>query len=181
MRFFIYVGIVSVTLVHWSNVPVFAALCTPRRGEGWDMMLLSSTRCKPVSIHTVVTGATGTATDIYLLILPLPIILALNMAWRKKIGLILVFMAGILWVLVMLASRPDSWPIRSAIIASSCALYFRVILLKGKDISWDSAKVVICVWVPINSKSHWKKMVKASTNFTQVRRNLHGHYGLLRA
>lgn len=95
-RVAIYIGIALVTLVHWSNVPVYGILCTPRRGENWDMVLLSSKRCSAASTHTVVTGAIGTALDIYMLILPLPIIAELNLAPRRKLGLALVFMAGIL-------------------------------------------------------------------------------------
>lgn len=95
-RVTVYVGIALVTFVHWSNVPVYGILCIPHRGEKWDMVLLSSKRCSAASTHTVITGAIGTALDIYMLILPLPIIAELNLAPRRKLGLVLVFMAGIL-------------------------------------------------------------------------------------
>ena len=95
-RVMVYVGIALVTFVHWSNVPIYGILCIPHRGEKWDMVLLSSKRCSAASTHTVITGAIGTALDIYILILPLPIIAELNLAPRRKLGLVLVFMAGIL-------------------------------------------------------------------------------------
>lgn len=95
-RVAVYIGIALVTLVHWSNVPIYGILCTPRKGERWDMALLSSKRCSVASTQTVVTGAIGTALEIYMLILPLPIIAELNLAPRRKLGLVLVFMAGIL-------------------------------------------------------------------------------------
>ncbi|KAI9792568.1 MAG: hypothetical protein M1816_002088 [Peltula sp. TS41687] len=125
----IYIGIVLVTLVHWSNVPVYVALCTPRAGESWDLALLQG-RCGHSATHTLVAGTLGTAIDIYILILPLPIIFGLNLPFKRRVGLALIFLVGII-----------------AIAASAIALYYRVVMFHGQDISWNGAKAVICVFV----------------------------------
>ncbi|MCJ1344609.1 hypothetical protein MMC31_002812 [Peltigera leucophlebia] len=161
-RVAVYIGITLVTLVHWSNVPVYGILCTPRRDETWDMVLLSSKRCSAASTHTVVTGAIGTALDIYLLLLPLPIIAELNLAPRRKLGVALVFMAGVF-----------------AIIASACALYFRVVMWKGHDISWNAGKGVLCVFVETyvgiivgcapGVVALWKTGISKSNPFSSIR------------
>lgn len=44
-------------------------------------------------------GAVGLAADIFIFILPLPIIYQLNLSTRRKIGLATVFLTGVLYVL----------------------------------------------------------------------------------
>jgi len=49
-----------------------------------------------MQLPAIVSGTYGVVSDVFLLILPLPIIFGLNLSLRKKIGLYAVFLAGLM-------------------------------------------------------------------------------------
>ena len=94
-RILTYVSLAILTLTNWSNLPVYGALCVPHNSsEGWNFALLEA--CLPASTQTVVTGSIGLAFDLYMLILPQPLIFQLHLSFAKKLGLALTFAAGFL-------------------------------------------------------------------------------------
>ena len=94
MRVLIYSALVVLFLVYFAMIPVATVYCTPRTGESWDLMLLE--RCHTTATTAIVQGVLGVVSDMYIFVLPLPVIFNLQLPFRKKIGLALVFMAGIL-------------------------------------------------------------------------------------
>lgn len=139
-----YAGIVFILIVHWSNVPVYGALCVPRGNESWGLPVML--RCAEASKHTVIVGALSTAFDVFQFVLPLPIIAGLHLDFRRKIGISLIFLAGILYVIPhrTLFSQSLLTPLR-AVVSSAISLYYRVLLYKGDDIMWNGALVYIFV------------------------------------
>lgn len=67
--------------------------CAPVRG-GWDRS--ANARCVNKWLVYITSGINNLLTDLVLLILPVPIIMKLNLAFRIKIGLMLVFSMGFL-------------------------------------------------------------------------------------
>lgn len=82
-------------LFYWVTIPLTGAFCTPRRHGLWDFNVLS--RCATTAVMGPIHGAIGLAADITILILPLPIVPKLNTTMRNKVGLAIVFLAGILY------------------------------------------------------------------------------------
>ena len=94
MRVLIYSALAILFPVYFAMIPVASVYCTPRHGGTWNLSLLE--QCHKTATLSVVQGVFGVVSDIYIFTLPLPVIYNLNLAFRKRIGLLLVFMAGIL-------------------------------------------------------------------------------------
>ena len=56
--------------------------------------------CKNTQILTLISGVVNVVTDLYLLVLPIPSLMLLKMQGRRKLGLLLIFMAGFMQVLI---------------------------------------------------------------------------------
>ena len=92
LRWSCYLGFIVLTLIYWAS-PIFASIfCLPRAGHKWDSMVLA--RCNQTFVMGTVYSSISVATDILLLILPLPVILSLKMAKSQKIALAAVFMTA---------------------------------------------------------------------------------------
>jgi hypothetical protein len=93
---------------------------------------------KPAQIPLLVMGVVSVASDVYILILPLPILLKFHVNWKRKIGLCLIFAAAIMYVYPcrVLSRHAD---LDSGIVSSCFVLYFRIILWQYKtlDSTWN--------------------------------------------
>ena len=96
LRYTSYMTLLVTFLFYWSQIPLSVALCIPRHAESWSLEVLL--RCKKTTILGPILGSVGVATDVILLILPLPIVYGLNVPPQKKLALYLVFLAGSLYV-----------------------------------------------------------------------------------
>ena len=84
----------------WLNTLFFATLlfleifqCWPRV-KIWDAT--APGHCIDISVTFVATAAINVASDLSILILPIFWVSKLNMPWRKKVGVVLVFGTGVL-------------------------------------------------------------------------------------
>ena len=95
MKYIIYFG-VAANLVFTIIITAMQAVFTiPWRGETWlDPKHLA--RVEHSSVLAVPVGIFGVISDIYLLILPIPTTLKLNLPLRKRLGVIAIFMIGFL-------------------------------------------------------------------------------------
>lgn len=71
--------------------------CGPWPGET-RLVGLASTRCVRVITFGYVTTAFNILSDLYLVIIPIPVVIHLNMSKAKKIRVCSMFMLGILYV-----------------------------------------------------------------------------------
>jgi hypothetical protein len=81
-------------LFYWSNVAIAATFCLPRNGAPWDATALA--RCGSPVASVVVNGVFGVVADLVLFVLPFPVLYKLQLGRRKKIGLGIVFLVGLL-------------------------------------------------------------------------------------
>lgn len=97
MRWCCHIGIVFLFCAYWSLVPVSVIYNFPHgANEHWDLALtLSST---PAQLPFVIMGLISIVSDLYILILPFPILVKLKVSWKRKIGLCLVFVTAIMFV-----------------------------------------------------------------------------------
>lgn len=143
IRYLVCVGMVFLFLVTWITVPLHTIYCTPRHGARWDPSVLS--RCQRVAVVGIVQGTFHVIFDIFIIVLPLPVIFNLNLEFRKKLGLAAVFMTGFMYSPPVLIIVNDLLTKASGIITSGLALYYRVLLWKQEDPVWNSAKAYICM------------------------------------
>ncbi|KAL6718612.1 hypothetical protein ACLMJK_002846 [Lecanora helva] len=80
-----------------------------------------------------VRGPFNVLSDLYLLILPLPAVWQLHLPFRARLGLAAVFLTGFL-----------------ACIASIFGLYYRIVLYRSADITWNLAPVLTTLIIELN-------------------------------
>lgn len=91
-RIAINIGLIITLLLYLSNIPLAAVYAAPRAGQSWASLLQSlQVNSHPFAIAGTVQSAVGTLLDIYIFVLPLPILWNLNMALRRRLQLIATF------------------------------------------------------------------------------------------
>lgn len=98
LRVVSYFALVVMFILYWVTIPLAAIFCTPHDGGPWDRVVIY--RCRTVANMSPIQGAVCVAADFFILILPLPIVFRLNLNPKKKIGLAIVFLVGVLYVLL---------------------------------------------------------------------------------
>lgn len=93
---FVYAGIAFIILVYTTMPSTTIFECTPIR-KSWDE--LTPGHCYPKKILPYFSGAINVVTDLYVLILPIPVLWSLNLSLNRKLRLVGVFSLGILYVL----------------------------------------------------------------------------------
>ena len=84
-----------ITALFYVPVTITAfVLNSPWPGESLLEDLLSWHYLKFAEFSIIPTGVIGMLVDWYLLILPIPAVLTLQMSWAKKLGVLIVFMTG---------------------------------------------------------------------------------------
>lgn len=67
-------------------------MCSPKVGHGWNLETVI--KCEHGDLTGLIRGITNLALDVFLLILPIPVIMPLQLSVKKKIGILAVFMVG---------------------------------------------------------------------------------------
>lgn len=95
VRVLIYAGMVTTFLIYFPSVPLAAIFSAPRAGHGWDELSIHGAPEK-MTYWVTVQAVLTTALDIYILVLPLPILRKLHLPLGKKLQLGAVFATAIL-------------------------------------------------------------------------------------
>jgi hypothetical protein len=97
VRWACYIGIGFTCLAYWSLVPVSVVYNFPHGpNERWDLAMTVGSA--PAQVPFVIMGVISVVSDVYIFVLPLPVLLRLHVSWRRKLGLCLVFMTAIMFV-----------------------------------------------------------------------------------
>ena len=94
-RYFIYFGIAFVGLVYTSMLIAFAVLSIPKPGQSLLVSILSPDTAKDIPLG-IVQGSVNIASDFYILTLPIPGVWNLQLPLKKRLGVIAIFMTGLL-------------------------------------------------------------------------------------
>lgn len=92
-RYAIYLGIMVNCLFYIAVTLVFGIDCVRRPGKSW-LATASSARCQSTVVINYIQGGFGVVSDIYIFVLPLPVVLGLHMAPRKKLAVFATFLTG---------------------------------------------------------------------------------------
>lgn len=123
LRISAFVGAVFTLWFYLAMTIALFISSSPRHGETW---LSHMAQPDQLSLDVAVPQAVvGLAIDIYILVLPIIAVSQLNLPKRQKIGVILIFMTGLL-----------------ACLSSLLSMYYRNILLRSKDVTWALMPVI---------------------------------------
>ena len=95
MRIAIYFGIALNGLFYLASGITLIILCIPRHREGWTSPIYAA-RCYHAEVMGLIQGIFGLLSDIYIFILPLPVLFRLQMSLKKRLGIIAVFFTGVM-------------------------------------------------------------------------------------
>ena len=95
MRVCVYIGVTITSLYYigFEVAQIFLAL--PKNGENWYSHL-QSPQADTLETDTIPFAAGGLGIDLFILILPLKAVMALQMKPRKKLAIAMVFLTGLL-------------------------------------------------------------------------------------
>jgi hypothetical protein len=85
------VGIVVIYVVVYDLLSIFG--CKPIAAS-WDLRLAPAAKCVDLLTKYMALSVLNIIIDIFTLILPIPVVVPLQMSWRQKISIILVFATG---------------------------------------------------------------------------------------
>lgn len=95
MRLMIICGVVFAFVVYVVvMVPLIGTLCAPHIGHKWNFEVLLS--CRRALTYGVVQAVANLSLDLFILALPIPAIVQLRLPMNKKIGVLAIFMTGLL-------------------------------------------------------------------------------------
>ena len=93
-------GMVFTGFVYWTGVIIESIFCAARIGETWDPLAGApeSKRCAKSIYWGIVQGGCAVFIDVLIFVLPIPVILRLQLATKRKIQVLGVFMTALMCV-----------------------------------------------------------------------------------
>ena len=95
MRYSIWFGLVWDTLLYWVNIPIATYYGTPRIGQSWEDVAWTET-CANLTTFVLVQGVLSVVLDLYIFILPIPIVSKLPISLKQRLSILGVFATAIL-------------------------------------------------------------------------------------
>jgi len=122
LRWSIYIGAFVTVAFYVAITIVLFVLSTPPPGVSFAEQFVSylTVGTSPALNATLALGYFNVLSDLYILILPISGVIRLNLQTYRKVGVILIFLTGLL-----------------ALIASSVSLYFRYLVNNTGDSTWN--------------------------------------------
>ncbi|KAI1364852.1 hypothetical protein F5Y08DRAFT_197589 [Xylaria arbuscula] len=127
-RVMIWLGVVVIVLFYTLSVILNIRFCVPLSmttpvpdEDEWAKKLKASNCSQPVYNLNAATGIFGVVSDLYVLIIPVSMVYGLRMPRNKKLGILGIFLTGLLAVALSITSSA-----------------FRILQLKSYDFTWDS-------------------------------------------
>ncbi|KAI1177739.1 hypothetical protein F4777DRAFT_541126 [Nemania sp. FL0916] len=126
------IGILVSALLYIPNIPISAVLEAPAAGSSWKALSMSD-KPQKIMIWGIISSSFTVLLDIYIFILPLPIISRLNMPLGRRLQILGIFATAL-----------------AGIAASVLSLAYRVSLLDTPDITWHSIIVATLAVIEAN-------------------------------
>ncbi|KAF2679170.1 hypothetical protein K458DRAFT_422593 [Lentithecium fluviatile CBS 122367] len=122
-----FAGMLWTAMTYLPNMAVAGYWCSAHFGEQWDFNVGIRCGSKAPLKWLVTSAAMSVALDIYIFLLPIPVVLGLKLSGRKRLGLLFVFTTAFF-----------------AVICAVLTLVYRVKLLLSTDSMWLSSQLFIC-------------------------------------
>ena len=91
IRYCVWLGLAWNLLIYWIGVPLTAYFCVSPSGKAWVVDNLRSDRCMKLTVWGVIQGALAVVLDLYIFLLPIPIVLRLQMSLKRRLSILGVF------------------------------------------------------------------------------------------
>lgn len=104
VRWLVYAGVVVSFCLYLAIAVISGVICGPKGGSDRLAYLagIAGQECDNpaglIQISSIASGVVNLASDVYLLILPLPTIIKLKLPLKKRLGVMFIFMAGVAYV-----------------------------------------------------------------------------------
>ncbi|KAK3689478.1 hypothetical protein B0T22DRAFT_513889 [Podospora appendiculata] len=134
-RVTVCIGLVATFCIYFPSVPLSIIIKGPRKDRTWQQTLDDQTSgvANNLMYWSIIQGALSVALDLYIFILPLPILVKLYLPFGKKIQLFCLFGVALL-----------------GLAASLITLVYRVELKQSSDSTWQQTIVALCLEVENN-------------------------------
>ena len=96
VRYLVYIGITLTFVLYSTSLAINGYLCLPHHGENWILALLTSRCHRQIILVAYIQGPLNILGDVFLLLLPLPVVWKLQVSSQKKFGIIAIFLTGFL-------------------------------------------------------------------------------------
>ncbi|KAK4203385.1 hypothetical protein QBC40DRAFT_274690 [Triangularia verruculosa] len=127
-----YFGIAGAVGAYLTTIPLLSYFCTPPIGGDWNSLDVFA-KCKKLLPWAIVQACLDIVLNVYVFVLPLPVILKLQMPPRKKLGVLVIFLTGLI-----------------AVVCSAVGLYYRYQLSFTPDVNWNEGAFIIMSIVECN-------------------------------
>ncbi|KAK3359433.1 hypothetical protein B0T25DRAFT_98360 [Lasiosphaeria hispida] len=155
LRIASYTTIILTLLVFLSGMSVVGAICTPH-GDDSTPQLLSSCAVRSNMVGFSL-GFVALATDLVILVAPLPLLVNLSIPRHKKVGLLFIFMTGIIAIAAGAISSyykwrsisgGTAWDMGIAMLCRvvECCIAHRNLSMRLRSCSSSTAKRVSAIW-----------------------------------
>lgn len=94
-RYGVYIGGIAVSLVYLVYIPLIPIFCAPGPGRNWGSPEVFA-KCTRIIPYALVYGVGNIVLDLYILLLPMPMIWRLKLPFEKKLGVSVLFTTGAL-------------------------------------------------------------------------------------
>lgn len=95
MRIAVYIGLIATFLIYFVTIPLSICYIAPHGGQTWADLLTSEEPAK-LLYYGITLGSLAVALDIYIFILPLPTLAALNMSLKMRVQVMAVFSTALM-------------------------------------------------------------------------------------
>ena len=95
VRYTIYFALAFMFVLYWVSIPVTGYYCAPSPGNGWSIGSVGK-RCNKATIVGLFQGPLNVAFDLFIISLPVPIVLRLQLSFRNRVAVLVLFLTGIL-------------------------------------------------------------------------------------
>ena len=113
-----YLGMAAICSLYTASVVAHFFLCISRPGENWVSASYNS-RCSGMEKTNIFVGGFNVLSDVYIFLLPLPVLWNLQMPYRRKIGILAIFCTGLMYDLPRLAFYTFDYARRSFLIKNA--------------------------------------------------------------
>lgn len=133
LRVSVYIGATLTCAFYGAASIAQLVFSVPRPGQTWLEPALSGEFNK-ADVLSVPLSAVGLGIDIALLVMPIAAVMRLQLPTKRKIGVLFIFMFGIL-----------------ACVGSLLSLYYRVVFIRSPDLTWNVMAVELVTLVEMFS------------------------------
>ena len=101
IRYGVWFGLFWNFCLYWSSIPVETVTSAPRVGQPWNIETINR-KNKIATTYSIFQGVFSVALDLYIFLLPIPVLMKLQMSLRRRCSILGVFGTAILLVLCII-------------------------------------------------------------------------------